>query len=96
MMARPCNWTNRKTLMTYCHKHNLVDPAQAGAERTFGIRVTLPAGDTFAKMLGEDWERVHWYATERERDAAFDDMATRHGYYRKTDSPTQNLEKIVR
>jgi hypothetical protein len=82
--------------MAYCHKHNLVHPQRADAERKFGIRVRLPAGDTFAKVLGAEWERVHWYVSERERDLAFDNMATRHGYYRQTDSPTQILDKIVR
>ena len=82
--------------MEYCHQHNLVDPSQAGRERNFGIRVTLPAGDTLRKVLGDDWERQHWYASEAERDAAFDNMAQRHGYYRKTDNPTQILEKITR
>lgn len=48
------------------------------------------------KILGDDWEKLHWYPTEAERDAAFERMATRHGYYRKTDTPTQVLEKIVR
>ncbi|RZV38432.1 MAG: hypothetical protein EX272_02770 [Chromatiales bacterium] len=82
--------------MEFCHQHNLVDPSQAGKERNFGIRVTLPARDTLRKVLGDDWERQHWYASEAERDAAFDDMAERHGYYRKTDNPTQILEKITR
>jgi len=82
--------------MEYCHRHNLVDPESADAERPFGIRVTLPASDTLRKILGEDWERLHWYRTESERDRAFDDMAGRHGYYRKTDTPTQVLEKIRR
>ena len=82
--------------MDYCHQHNLVDPSIATAERRFGIRVTLPANDTLRKVLGEDWERLHWYGSERERDLAFDSMAIRHGYYRDTDSPTQVLEKIVR
>ena len=82
--------------MEYCHQHNLVDPSQAGRERNFGIRVTLPAGDTLRKVLGDDWERQHWYASEAERDAAFDNMAQRHGYYRNTDNPTQILEKITR
>ena len=82
--------------MDFCHRHNLVNPDAAGAERKYGIRVTLPQGDTFARMLGDDWERIHWYATEDERDRRFDEMATRHGYYRKTDDPTQILEKIVR
>jgi hypothetical protein len=82
--------------MDFCHKHNLVDPDKAGLERRFGIRISLPPGDTFNRLLGEDWARVLWYSTEEERDKAFDDMATRHGYYRKTDTPTQILEKLVR
>lgn len=79
-----------------CHKHNLVQADALDGERRYGIRVTLPAGDTFNTLLGADWERIHWYATERARDAAFDNMANRHGYYRKTDTPTQVLEKILR
>ncbi len=82
--------------MDFCHPHNLVDPSTAGAERRFGIRVTLPEGDTLRKLLGDDWEKLHWYPSEAERDAAFEQMAIRHGYYRKSDSPTQILEKIVR
>ena len=82
--------------MDFCHQHNLVEPERAGAERRFGIRVTLPQGDTFSRILGDDWERIHWYATEEERDRSYENMATRHGYYRTTDTPTQILEKIVR
>ena len=82
--------------MDYCHQHNLVDQSVAAAERHYGIRVTLPATDTMRKVLGDDWERLHWYSSERERDVAYDNMATRHGYYRDTDSPTQVLEKIIR
>lgn len=82
--------------MNFHHQHNLVDPAKAGAEKKFGIRVTLPPGDTLTRLLGEDWERHHWYATEAERDRKFANMMERHGYYRKTDNPTQILQKIVR
>lgn len=82
--------------MDFVHKHNLVDPDKAGREARFGIRVTLPSSDTLRNVLGEDWERLHWYPTEAERDAAFGSMAERHGYYRNTDSPTQILEKISR
>ena len=82
--------------MDYCHRHNLVDPSGAGAERRYGIRVTLPQGDTMQKILGSDFEQLHWYPSEAERDAAFEQMAGRHGYYRKTDNPTQVLEKITR
>lgn len=82
--------------MDYCHLHNLVEPPQAGVERRFGIRVSLPANDTLRNVLGDDWERLHWYATEQERDSAYESMARRHGYYRNTDTPTQVLEKILR
>lgn len=82
--------------MDYCHQHNLVEPDAAGLDRPWGIRVTLPANDTLRKVVGDDWERTHWYPTEAERDTAFDRMAARHGYYRKTDNPTQVLEKISR
>ena len=82
--------------MGYCHKHNLVDPETADADRRFGIRVTLPPGDAMVRLLEDDWEKLHWYGSEAERDAAFDQMAERHGYYRDTDNPTQILEKIVR
>lgn len=82
--------------MDFCHQHNLVDPDKAGRDRRFGIRVSLPEGDTLRNLLGDDWERLHWYATEQERDEAFEQMALRHGYYRTSDSPTQVLEKILR
>ena len=82
--------------MDYCHQHNLVDQTLAGQERNFGIRVTLPPADTLRNILGDDWERLHWYSSEKERDSAFDSMAVRHGYYRTTDSPTQILEKVAR
>lgn len=82
--------------MDYCHQHNLVDPSSAGAELHFGIRITLPADDTIRKILGDNWEKLHWYASEDQRDRAYDKMALRHGYYRESDSPTQVLEKIVR
>ena len=82
--------------MPFCHQHNLVDPDKAGADRKFGIKVSLPPGDTLGRLIGDDWEKVHWYATERERDDAYESMARRHGYYRKTDNPTQVLIKIVR
>ncbi len=82
--------------MEFCHQHNLVRPDSVGADRPYGIRVSLPATDTFSQLLGNDWEKLHWYATERERDQAFTGMAIRHGYYRNTDTPTQILEKLSR
>ena len=82
--------------MSFCHRHNLVDPQAADTDRRFGIRVTLPPGDTLRNILGDDWERLHWYAEEDERDRAFMAMEERHGYYRTSDTPTQVLEKIER
>lgn len=82
--------------MDYCHRHNLVEPGKVGLERRHGIRVSMPATDTLRSVLGDDWERFHWYASEAERDAAYENMATRHGYYRNTDAPSQILEKISR
>ena len=82
--------------MDFYHPHNLVEPEKAIQDRRFGIRVTLPPGDTLRNVLGNDWERLHWYPTEAERDEAFAAMAKRHGYYRDTDTPTQVLEKLVR
>ncbi len=82
--------------MDFCHQHNLVEPDTAGAERTFGIRVTLPEGDTLRNLLGDDWEKLHWYPSAEERDAAYEQMAIRHGYYRNSDNPTQILEKVDR
>jgi hypothetical protein len=82
--------------LDYHNLHNVVEPELAKRERRYGIRVTLPEGDTLRNVLGDDWERLHWFATEKERDAAFENMRRRHGYYRATDTPTQVLEKIVR
>ena len=82
--------------MDFCHQHNLVEPETAGRERRYGIRVTLPENDTLRNLLGDEWERLHWFPTEAERDLALDQMAERHGYYRNTDSPTQVLEKLDR
>ena len=82
--------------MNYCHQHNLVDPDSAGQDRPWGIRVSLPPGDTLRNLLGDDWERLHWFPSESERDSAYEQMAIRHGYYRGTDNPTQVLEKVSR
>ena len=82
--------------MDYYHSHNLVEPDKARAKRRYGIRVSLPENDTLRNIIGDDWERLHWFETEAERDAALRDMAERHVYYRDSDKPTQVLEKIIR
>lgn len=71
--------------MSICHSHNLTrNPARS---KPFGIRVSLPAGDSLSRLLGADWEETHWYATEKERDAALADMASEHLYSRRGDRP---------
>jgi hypothetical protein len=60
----------------------------------YGIRVSLPAGDPMRKLLGPQWQRLHWYATAGERDAALAEMRRRHEYSRATDVPSLVLEKV--
>ena len=71
--------------MTICHSHNLTqNPARS---KPFGIRVSLPAGDSLIHLLGTDWAQTHWFATEEERDVALADMASEHLYSRRGDRP---------
>ncbi len=62
--------------------------------RPYGIRVSLPPGDPFRKLLGPAWQRQHWYATPEERDAALADMGRRHQYSRAGDKPSLVFQKI--
>lgn len=76
--------------MAICHEHNL--RAAPAADKPFGIRVSLKPGDPFARLVGDDWQKFHWFATERERDAALADMAGRHAYSRRGDEPALRFE----
>ncbi len=78
--------------MPICHEHNLRSPPPS--EKPFGIRVSLKPGDPFARLVGADWQKLHWFATERERDAALADMAGRHVYSRRGDEPAVRCEKF--
>lgn len=71
--------------MDICHPHNL--NRLPASDKPYGIRVRLPAGDTFGRLLGADWEQFHWYASRAERDAALRDMAREHLYSRRGDRP---------
>ena len=62
--------------------------------KPYGIRVSLPPGDPFRKLLGPEWQRQHWYATPHERDAALGEMSRRHEYSRSGDKPALIFEKI--
>jgi hypothetical protein len=75
--------------------HNL-RPAQAPAATTrpYGVRVSLKDNDPFRKILGPDWQRLHWYATADARDAAMAEMSRLHDYSRPHDAPALVFAKI--
>lgn len=74
--------------------HNLLHkPLES---KPYGIRVSLRRSDPFTLLVGNDWEREHWYDSESARDAAYADMLRPHEYSRQGDDPTVNLEKISR
>ncbi len=62
--------------------------------RPYGIRISLPPGDPFRKLLGPEWQRLHWYPSPQERDAAIADMSRRHEYSRSEDKPALVFQKI--
>ena len=78
--------------MKTCHAHNLNDSFDTNTP--YGIRVRLPAGDSFQALIGKNWERLHWYATEHDRDRALEDMAAEHLYSRRGDRPRLLFEPV--
>jgi hypothetical protein len=78
--------------MDICHTHNLVKPIDR--KKPYGIRVSIPSTDTFARLLGKDWQRHHWFATREERDRALADMSSEHLYSRIGDKPTLIFEAV--
>jgi hypothetical protein len=79
--------------MAISNEHNLNAPPPPA--RPFGIRVRLRARDPFTRLIGADWQKLHWFATERERDEALADMAARHPYSRRGDDPPLIYEKVT-
>lgn len=80
--------------MKYSNAHNASRPLDV--ERPYGIRVSIRGTDTFARVIGKDWSREHWFATKSERDRVMQDMASRHLYSRRGDSPTLIYKAIER
>jgi hypothetical protein len=62
--------------------------------RPYGIRVSLRPGDPFAKLLGSDWQKTHWFFTAAERDQKLEEMARKHEYSRIGDQPAVVFEKV--
>jgi len=80
--------------MEICHAHNL--SRQPGGKRRYGVRVRLTAADPLHRVLGGDFERVHWFDTPVARDRALADMASEHLYSRRGDRPTLRFEPVDR
>jgi len=78
--------------MPTCHEHNL--RAALPEDRPFGIRVTLRSDDPFRNLLGDDWQREHWFATRTARDSALKDMSGRYVYFRPGDEPALDFERM--
>lgn len=72
---------------------NLLHPITHGP-RPYGVRLSLRPGDPFSKIMGADWNRIHWFSTAGERDAALQDMSRRHEYSRIGDKPALQFEKV--
>jgi hypothetical protein len=78
--------------MEICHPHNLNQ--ELTRDKPFGIRVSLPPGDSFLSVIGADWHREHWFASRRERDEALKRMRDEHLYSRPGDRPRLVLAAV--
>ncbi len=79
--------------MGIANAQNLAHPIPVRS-RPYGVRVRLKPGDPFAKLLGADWQRTHWFFTAEERDATLADMSRKHEYSRIGDQPAMVFEKV--
>lgn len=66
--------------------------------KRYGIRCTLPPDDPMSAphLLGPDWEAWRWYATEYERDQAYEELSREHLYSRRGDRPSVIYTKVSR
>jgi hypothetical protein len=83
----------RSANMGIANAQNMVRGVPA-LPRPYGIRVSLRPGDPFAKLLGTDWQKTHWYFTAAERDQKLEEMARKHEYSRIGDQPAVVFEKV--
>ena len=80
--------------MDICHAHNLNEDLTR--DKPFGIRVSLPARDTFASVIGSNWSQEHWFACAAERDKALEAMRSEHLYSRRGDRPSLVFTAVER
>lgn len=64
--------------------------------KKYGIQIELTENNPMRlpHLLGEDWQSVHWYDTETERDEALAHMSQQLPNYRKGDDIAQVFTKI--
>jgi hypothetical protein len=78
--------------MSISHEHNLRAPLPQN--RPYGLRVRMRRSDPMRHLLGEGWQKEHWFATAVERDQALAEMSGRYVYFRPGDAPSLEYEKI--
>jgi hypothetical protein len=78
--------------MSIANAQNLRQPLPE--VRPWGLRVRARKNDPFRNLVGDDWEKEHWFPTRAERDAAWRDMSGRYVYFRPGDVPTLDFELI--
>lgn len=64
--------------------------------KKYGIRITLTENNPMRlpHLLGDDWESVHWYDSEEDRDRALADMSRHLPNYRDGDLTAQVFDKL--
>ena len=82
--------------MELSNRHNLRGPSAEAGTLRFGIRVSMPARDPLRAVLGNDWQKEHWFASREERDEALAEMGHRHAYSRIGDTPSIVLTPVER
>ncbi len=78
--------------MAIANDQNLRQPLPQS--RPFGLRLRARRNDPFRLLVGDDWEKEHWFPSRAERDAALVQMSGRYLYFRPGDAPTLDFEKI--
>jgi len=78
--------------MAIANEQNLRQPLPES--RPFGLRVRARRNDPFRHLVGDDWQKEHWFATRAERDAALAQMSGRYVYFRPGDAPTLDFEQV--
>lgn len=73
--------------------HNLRKPPSQ-EPRPYGLRISLKPNDPFRRILGPDWQRLHWFSSTLEREEALLEMSRKHEYSRAQDKPALVFTKV--